>query len=78
MSHTQICNVIKSSWASVCHPAAACALLIALAAAPLHAQYNYQDLHDFNCPADGCNPMQQGPLVQGPDNYWTQRSLAII
>jgi uncharacterized repeat protein (TIGR03803 family) len=69
MSHTQIRNVIKSRWASVCHLAAACALLIAFAGAPLHAQYNYQDLHEFNCTTDGCNPAEGGPLVEGSDLY---------
>ena len=37
------------------------ALLVALAAAPLHAQH-YQDLYDFNCDL-GCTP--QGRLTQG-------------
>jgi uncharacterized repeat protein (TIGR03803 family) len=41
--------------------ARACALLAALAAAPLYAQH-YQDLYDFNCDS-GCTPY--GTLTQG-------------
>jgi uncharacterized repeat protein (TIGR03803 family) len=43
-----------------------CALLVAFAAAPLHAQ-TYQDLYDFNCSTGGCNPFDSGQLTQGPD-----------
>ncbi len=30
-------------------------LVMAIAATPLHSQ-TYTDLHDFNCPTDGCSP----------------------
>jgi uncharacterized repeat protein (TIGR03803 family) len=42
-------------------------VLLALAAAPLHAQ-SYQDLHDFSC-STGCSPENYGFLVLGKDGY---------
>jgi len=29
--------------------------------------WTYSDLHDFNCPTDGCNPSYSGILAQGRD-----------
>jgi uncharacterized repeat protein (TIGR03803 family) len=54
-----------------------CVLLIALAvmAAPLHSQ-TYTDLHDFNCPTEGCRPSFPAILAQGRDGnlYGTMSS----
>lgn len=44
-----------------------CAMLIALAAAPLQAQFTYTDLYDFNGDTDGSLPYDYGQLAQGAD-----------
>jgi uncharacterized repeat protein (TIGR03803 family) len=44
-----------------------CTMLIALAVAPLHAQFIYTDLHELNCDTDGCSPYDYGQLAQGAD-----------
>ena len=57
-------------------PAAlACALLVVLAATPLHAQFTYTDMFDMNCDTDlsgngACNPYNVGPL-----SLWTDGNL---
>ncbi len=53
-------QVQKTNWNGL-RLTLACALLVAFAAAPLHAQH-YQDLYDFNCDS-GCTPY--GILIQG-------------
>lgn len=45
----------------------ACALLFVWAAAPLHAQYTYQEVGDFNCDIAGCSPIDFGQLVEWSD-----------
>jgi hypothetical protein len=52
MSATRILNALKTNWNGSRWLALACALLVAFASAPLHAQ-SYQDLFDLNCPG-GC------------------------
>ena len=42
-------------------------VLLALAVAPLHAQFIYTDLHELNCDTDGCSPYDYGQLAQGAD-----------
>ncbi len=61
----------KTNWNGL-RLARACALLVAFAAAPLHAQH-YQDLYDFNCDS-GCTPY--GTLTQGANGnlYGTSSS----
>ncbi len=49
--------------------ALACALLVASAASPSHAQYTLTDIYDFNCATGGCYPTQIGPLVRAKDGY---------
>ena len=44
------------------------ATLLMLAALPLHAQYYYQEVYDFGCGYDGCNPYDYGQLVQWKDS----------
>jgi len=61
MSATGILDVQKTNWNRSIRLAPACALLVAFAAAPLHAQH-YQDLYDFLC-TTGCMPY--GALKQG-------------
>jgi uncharacterized repeat protein (TIGR03803 family) len=46
----------------------ACALIIAFSAPPLHAQFFYQEVYDFGCGTDGCNPYDYGQLVQWKDS----------
>ncbi len=41
-------------------------LVMGIASTPLHSQ-TYTDLHDFNCPTDGCSPYVSGILAQGQD-----------
>jgi uncharacterized repeat protein (TIGR03803 family) len=43
--------------------ALACCILFLLVA-PLHAQFSYRDLYDFNCQTGGCYPQNVGTLVQ--------------
>jgi uncharacterized repeat protein (TIGR03803 family) len=57
-----ILAALRNMWTS--RLALACALLIALVAAPVHAQ-NYSDLYDFNCSIGGCFPYNFGYLTQG-------------
>jgi uncharacterized repeat protein (TIGR03803 family) len=46
----------------------ACALLVMVfAVVPLHAQFTYQDVYDFNCSTGGCWPVDHGQLTQGTD-----------
>ena len=74
VSATRILNVRKTNWSGSLRLALACAWLVALAAAPLHAQY-YQDLYDFDCTSGlGCEPY--GTLTQGTNGnlYGTQGS----
>jgi uncharacterized repeat protein (TIGR03803 family) len=59
----RILDVQKANRSLSLRLALPCALLVALAAAPLPAQH-YQDLYDFNCDS-GCTPY--GRLVQGTD-----------
>lgn len=40
---------------------------VALAAAPLHAQFTLVDEYEFNCATGGCTPYDFGSLVQGSD-----------
>jgi uncharacterized repeat protein (TIGR03803 family) len=67
MSATRILNALKTNWNGSRWLALACALLVAFASAPLHAQ-SYQDLFDLNCPG-GCLPIDYGQLTQGTDGY---------
>jgi uncharacterized repeat protein (TIGR03803 family) len=67
MSHTRILNLLKMRWNGWCQLALAFILVIAFAVAPLHAQFTYQDLYDFNCSAGGCQPWDFGQLTQGAD-----------
>src|SRR5271169_1929342 len=70
MSYTQILDVLKTNWKSSRRLALACALLVAFAAAPLHAtQLTYQNLYNFNCNTGGCFPYDFGQLIQGMDGY---------
>jgi uncharacterized repeat protein (TIGR03803 family) len=41
-------------------------LVLGIATTPLHSQ-TYTDLHDFNCPTDGCRPGFPAILAQGRD-----------
>jgi uncharacterized repeat protein (TIGR03803 family) len=61
-----LCYVLKTGWNGSRRPALACALLMAFAAAPLHAQ-SFNDLYDFNCATGGCSPVGFGQLTQGTD-----------
>jgi len=63
MSAIRMLDVQKTNRNGSLRLALACASLVALAAAPLHAQ-QYQDLYDFNCDS-GCTPY--GRLTQGTD-----------
>ncbi len=65
MSLVQIHNILQPIRKPSRRLLIACAVLMAFAAAPLHGQYNYQDLHDFNCATDGCNPYDYGQLAEG-------------
>ncbi|HEY6301449.1 MAG TPA: choice-of-anchor tandem repeat GloVer-containing protein [Terriglobales bacterium] len=47
----------------------ACAVLMVFAAAPLHGQYGYLDIYNFNCSTDGCNAINKGQLTEGSDLY---------
>ena len=67
MSTTRILKVLTTKLNAVPLTALACFLLAALSAAPLHAQYNFTDLYDFNCATAGCYPADYGQLVQGAD-----------
>jgi len=44
-----------------------CAVLVAVPSVPLQAQLIFNDLHDFNCNVEGCNPFDLGYLTQGVD-----------
>jgi len=46
----------------------ACALLLALAATPLQAQYSYADLYNFSA-SGGISPFDFGQLAEGSDLY---------
>jgi len=59
-------NILKLSRAGLRHLLFAFCLLVALAAAPLHAQ-SYSDLFDFYCSDWPCFPYDFGQLTQGPD-----------
>lgn len=53
----------------------AASLLIVFAAVPLHAQYTYQDLYDFDCNVGGCFPVDLGSLTQVYDGtFWATGS----
>src|ERR1700690_4122562 len=67
MSHIRILEVPGTKWNGSRQVAFACALLLAFAAAPLHAQFTYQDLYDFNCNTGGCFPVNFGSLTQLSD-----------
>jgi hypothetical protein len=64
MSITRILVALNSGYKTLRGPALMCTLLIAFAAFPLHAQFTYQDLYDFNCSTGGCNPYNVGSLLQ--------------
>jgi uncharacterized repeat protein (TIGR03803 family) len=68
MSHTKDLSILNSGLNVLQRFALACTLM-ALATAPLHAQYSYLDLHDFNCSTDGCNAIDSGQLAEGSDLY---------
>lgn len=61
---TRMPDVLKTNWNGSRRLAIACALLVVIAAAPLHAQ-SYQDLYNFDCASGGCTP--EGALTQGKD-----------
>jgi uncharacterized repeat protein (TIGR03803 family) len=42
-------------------------VVVALAAAPLHAQFTLVDEYEFNCATGGCTPYDFGSLMQGSD-----------
>jgi len=67
MSSTRVLEVLKTKWNGSPMMALACFLLVAFAAAPLHAQFAYQDVYDFNCSTGGCEPNDYGQLTQGAD-----------
>jgi uncharacterized repeat protein (TIGR03803 family) len=68
MSPSQILDVlVKANRNGSRGRVLACALLLAFAAAPLHAQFNYIDLYDFENCGDGCLPQDYGQLWQGKD-----------
>ena len=74
MSHSRVVKTIFN-WGSLLPTTLACALLVALAATPSHAQFTYTDVFDMNCDTllsgDGaCNPINIGPLV-----LWTDGNL---
>jgi uncharacterized repeat protein (TIGR03803 family) len=46
---------------------AVCSLVLALAAMPLHAQFTFHDLYDFDCTTGGCQPFNYGTLAFGTD-----------
>jgi uncharacterized repeat protein (TIGR03803 family) len=72
---THFCDALKTNWNGSRRLALICALLMAFAAAPLHAQLIYTDLWDFNC-SMGCSPVDYGQLTRGPDGdlYGTTQS----
>lgn len=72
MSATRIPDLQKTNWNGSARLALPCAVLVAFAVAPLHAQ-SYQDLYDFLCDT-GCSPY--GRLTQGIDGnlYGTTQS----
>jgi len=61
---TRMPDVLKTNGSRLRGLAIACALLVVVAGAPLHAQ-SYQDLYNFNCTSGGCTP--EGALTQGSD-----------
>ncbi len=66
-SKGMILDVLKTNWNGL-RLALICNLLMAFAAAPLHAQLTYTDLFDFNCSSsEGCWPLNYGSLVPGLD-----------
>jgi uncharacterized repeat protein (TIGR03803 family) len=67
---TLLCDVLKTNWNGSRRLVLACALLLACAAAPLHAtQLTYYNLYNFNCNTGGCSPYDFGQLIQGTDGY---------
>ncbi|MFY9844666.1 MAG: choice-of-anchor tandem repeat GloVer-containing protein [Terriglobales bacterium] len=72
---THFCDALRTNWNGPCRLALICALLMAFAAAPLHAQLTYKDLWDFAC-SIGCSPVDYGQLTPGPDGnlYGTTQS----
>jgi hypothetical protein len=42
-------------------------LVVVFASTPVHAQ-TFQNMHDFNCKTQGCNPVDNGYLAVGEDN----------
>jgi uncharacterized repeat protein (TIGR03803 family) len=66
MSHAKTLNALRPDRNALCDLLFACTLLMAFAAAPLHAQM-FQDLYDFNCSTGGCSPNDYGYLTQGKD-----------
>ncbi|SPF47737.1 exported hypothetical protein [Candidatus Sulfotelmatobacter kueseliae] len=73
---TRMLNLLKMlNWGSLLPTALACALLVALAAAPLHAQFTYADVFDMNCDTDltgngACDAFNIGSL-----SLWTDGNL---
>jgi uncharacterized repeat protein (TIGR03803 family) len=61
---TRMPDVLKTNWNGARRLAIACAVLVVIAGARLHAQ-SYQVLYNFNCASGGCTP--EGALVQGKD-----------
>jgi uncharacterized repeat protein (TIGR03803 family) len=62
-----VVRVTKSSGGRQLWYALAAALLLAVSAVPVHAQFTYQDLYDFNCQTGGCEPLDSGALIQVGD-----------
>jgi uncharacterized repeat protein (TIGR03803 family) len=74
MSHSRVVKPMFNC-GSLLPAALACALLVVLSAAPLHAQFTYTDLFDMNCDTDltgngACNAYNVGPL-----SLWTDGNL---
>ncbi len=67
---THFCDALRTNWNGSRRLGLIFALLMAFAAAPLHAnQLTYQNLYNFNCNTGGCFPYDFGQLIQGPDGY---------
>ena len=45
----------------------ACVVLVISACAPLHAQFSYNDVYDFDCLPGECQPFDYGQLTLGLD-----------
>ncbi|MBZ5598293.1 MAG: IPT/TIG domain-containing protein [Acidobacteriia bacterium] len=67
MSHEQSAEIPKLNGSSSRWLALVFALVMGLAAAPLHAQFTFVDEYEFNCATGGCYPSDNGQLTQGSD-----------